>query len=297
MRPPVHHLRAHRRDSSDGGQALGGSAAVRPGQADRRIAGGDQEPPGDRRRSSRQSPARSRTSSARTAPSRPPSRSVLSVLERLRVLDEVAYLRFASVYKGFEGVDDFRREVGLSPRRRRPKQRAASSMAELVLRRTGAGAGHLRPSRRSGCLLRGHPGRAGPRPAARCTVLLCTDGGKGSSDPSVDPARAGPPAGGRGGRGRRPCSGWSARSGSTTPTVSCPTTPSCARRWWPPSGGSDPRWCSAPTPPPSSSDRSTSTTGTTGSSDGPHSTPWRRPRRSRTTFPMPDRPTRCRPCC
>ncbi len=32
---------------------------------------------------------------------------------RLRQLDEVAYLRFASVYKGFEGADDFRREAGL----------------------------------------------------------------------------------------------------------------------------------------------------------------------------------------
>ena len=35
------------------------------------------------------------------------------VLVRLRALDEVAYLRFASVYKGFEGADDFQREAGL----------------------------------------------------------------------------------------------------------------------------------------------------------------------------------------
>ncbi len=33
------------------------------------------------------------------------------VLERLRELDEVAYLRFASVYKEFEGAVDFEREV------------------------------------------------------------------------------------------------------------------------------------------------------------------------------------------
>ena len=32
-----------------------------------------------------------------------------AVLERLRVLDPVSYLRFASVYKGFEGVADFER--------------------------------------------------------------------------------------------------------------------------------------------------------------------------------------------
>jgi transcriptional repressor NrdR len=35
------------------------------------------------------------------------------VLRRLRSLDGVAAVRFASVYKGFEDVDDFAREVGL----------------------------------------------------------------------------------------------------------------------------------------------------------------------------------------
>ncbi len=37
----------------------------------------------------------------------------LLALEALRHLDEVAYLRFASVYKGFEDVADFERELGL----------------------------------------------------------------------------------------------------------------------------------------------------------------------------------------
>ena len=46
----------------------------------------------------------------------------LAVLDRLRLVDEVAYLRFASVYKGFEGVDDFRREVGLLTKTTAPKQ-------------------------------------------------------------------------------------------------------------------------------------------------------------------------------
>jgi transcriptional repressor NrdR len=49
----------------------------------------------------------------------------LAVLERLQYLDEVAYLRFASVYKGFEGVDDFRREVGLLTKTTAPKQPGA----------------------------------------------------------------------------------------------------------------------------------------------------------------------------
>lgn len=47
----------------------------------------------------------------------------LAVLERLRDLDEVAYLRFASVYKGFEDVGDFQREVGLLTKTTEPKRR------------------------------------------------------------------------------------------------------------------------------------------------------------------------------
>ena len=35
----------------------------------------------------------------------------LAVLEHLRSLDEVAYLRFASVYKDFQGAEDFEREM------------------------------------------------------------------------------------------------------------------------------------------------------------------------------------------
>ncbi len=49
----------------------------------------------------------------------------IAVLERLRTLDGVAYLRFASVYKGFEDLTDFEREVGelakaTEPKRSRP---------------------------------------------------------------------------------------------------------------------------------------------------------------------------------
>jgi transcriptional repressor NrdR len=59
----------------------------------------------------------------REAGSEPTSEQVgIAVLERLRVVDEVAYLRFASVYKGFEGVDDFRREVGLLTKTTAPKR-------------------------------------------------------------------------------------------------------------------------------------------------------------------------------
>jgi transcriptional repressor NrdR len=37
----------------------------------------------------------------------------LAVLERLRLVDDVAYLRFASVYKNFDAAADFQREVVL----------------------------------------------------------------------------------------------------------------------------------------------------------------------------------------
>jgi transcriptional repressor NrdR len=47
----------------------------------------------------------------------------LAVLERLRGLDHVAYLRFASVYKGFEDLADFEREVGELQKTTAPKQR------------------------------------------------------------------------------------------------------------------------------------------------------------------------------
>lgn len=45
------------------------------------------------------------------------------VLERLKGLDEVAYVRFASVYKGFEELGDFQREVGLLTKSTAPKPR------------------------------------------------------------------------------------------------------------------------------------------------------------------------------
>ena len=37
----------------------------------------------------------------------------LAVLDHLRTIDEVAYLRFASVYKNFDAAADFHREIEL----------------------------------------------------------------------------------------------------------------------------------------------------------------------------------------
>jgi transcriptional repressor NrdR len=46
----------------------------------------------------------------------------LAVLVRLEALDHVAYLRFASVYKGFETVTDFQREVAVLAKSTEPKR-------------------------------------------------------------------------------------------------------------------------------------------------------------------------------
>ncbi|WBT07851.1 transcriptional regulator NrdR [Corynebacterium sp. SCR221107] len=46
----------------------------------------------------------------------------LAILDPLRELDEVAYLRFASVYKSFESADDFESEIRLMRRRDRQKE-------------------------------------------------------------------------------------------------------------------------------------------------------------------------------
>jgi transcriptional repressor NrdR len=48
----------------------------------------------------------------------------IAVLERLRELDGVAYVRFASVYKGFEDLTDFEREVGELAKETEPKRGA-----------------------------------------------------------------------------------------------------------------------------------------------------------------------------
>jgi transcriptional repressor NrdR len=47
----------------------------------------------------------------------------MAVLERLRALDAVAYMRFASVYKGFEDLADFEREVVELQKTTAPKPR------------------------------------------------------------------------------------------------------------------------------------------------------------------------------
>jgi len=59
-----------------------------------------------------------------------PSHEVgLAILGPLRALDEVAYLRFASVYRGFESLDDFEAEIAALRATHDEKWRSA--LAEL----------------------------------------------------------------------------------------------------------------------------------------------------------------------
>ena len=50
-----------------------------------------------------------------------------AVLARLRKLDEVAYLRFASVYKEFDEASDFKREITMLEKRTAAKPRKKKS--------------------------------------------------------------------------------------------------------------------------------------------------------------------------
>ena len=67
----------------------------------------------------------------------------LMVLERLRALDEVAYMRYASVYYDFQGADDFE-EQARSLKQGQPEP--LLSLAAVTTRRTWA----RRATRRSG---------------------------------------------------------------------------------------------------------------------------------------------------
>jgi len=48
----------------------------------------------------------------------------LATMDELRTVDDVAYVRFASVYKGFEDADDFAREIGMLIKTTAPKLRS-----------------------------------------------------------------------------------------------------------------------------------------------------------------------------
>ncbi len=62
-----------------------------------------------------------------------PSHEVgLAILGPLRALDEVAYLRFASVYRGFESLDDFEAEIAALRAKHEGNDPWQPSQADLV---------------------------------------------------------------------------------------------------------------------------------------------------------------------
>ena len=48
------------------------------------------------------------------------------VMTELRQLDEVAYVRFASVYRSFQDLEEFKREIDSMGQVERPKKKASS---------------------------------------------------------------------------------------------------------------------------------------------------------------------------
>jgi len=65
----------------------------------------------------------------------------LAILGPLRELDEVAYLRFASVYRAFESADDFEDEIALL----RAERAARAPLVEEVARRPSPDHAELKP--------------------------------------------------------------------------------------------------------------------------------------------------------
>lgn len=57
-----------------------------------------------------------------SGPEIPSEQIGVAILERLRDLDQVAYVRFASVYKDFEDPSDFQREIRLLTKATAPKR-------------------------------------------------------------------------------------------------------------------------------------------------------------------------------
>ena len=49
-----------------------------------------------------------------------------TVMEHLRQLDHVAYVRFASVYRSFQDLEEFKREIDSMGQVKRPKKKASS---------------------------------------------------------------------------------------------------------------------------------------------------------------------------
>ena len=97
----------------------------------------------------------------------------MAVLERLQSLDDVAYLRFASVYKGFEEAGDFQREAGSADQDDGAQAQVIEETPGVVL------AVYAHPDDADvgcgGTLARWAKG------GSAVHLIVCTDGGKGTT--------------------------------------------------------------------------------------------------------------------
>jgi transcriptional repressor NrdR len=59
----------------------------------------------------------------RKGPQVPSEQVGLEILAQLAKLDQVAYMRFASVYKDFQGITDFEKELGALQKKEPAKAR------------------------------------------------------------------------------------------------------------------------------------------------------------------------------
>jgi transcriptional repressor NrdR len=66
----------------------------------------------------------------RKGPEVPSQQVGIEVLQQLRKVDEVAYIRFASVYKDFQELTDFERELGSLLKREPAKPRGRSGSSD-----------------------------------------------------------------------------------------------------------------------------------------------------------------------
>ena len=122
VRPAVHHLRARRGGAARSSRKRGGrtepfdAAKLRAG-IERSASGRLDDATVDQLVADVEEELRATGGEVAS------DRVGMAVLERLRALDHVAYLRFASVYKGFEDLADFEREVGELQKTTEPKPR------------------------------------------------------------------------------------------------------------------------------------------------------------------------------
>ena len=163
VRPAVHHGRG---GGARGGQAQRRHRAVQPGQGRQRRPQGLPGPAVDEDALALLAQRVEEAVRAGGAAEVPSHEVGLAILGPLRELDEVAYLRFASVYRSFASLEDFEKEIAdlRTGGRRRP---TAPHRAAVTARRSAPRSRRAAPQHQSGQ----HRGRCAPvRPSHRSSA-------------------------------------------------------------------------------------------------------------------------------